>query len=254
MAEIEEHVASLRVPVSGPVITGWGTGLNGAGSVPAFSNLYAQAVSDLDAATTPTTAAPATAATAAPASTLLGALAALDASATSLALATAASGATARGKIGGFGAIAVPGSLRPYGNGRVPAEALTPIGIGNHRLWGPAAESFKQMTAAARADGVEIGVGSTYRTYDEQVRNVERVGLYSQGGWAAEPGTSNHGWGLAVDVKVDDRGQRWLRENGWRYGFVEAVPREPWHWEYRPAQSGALSSVAAPSQRAQFSR
>ena len=28
----------------------------------------------------------------------------------------------------------------------------------------------------------------------------------------------------------------WVRENAPRFGWVEAVPREPWHWEYRPHQ------------------
>ncbi len=30
-----------------------------------------------------------------------------------------------------------------------------------------------------------------------------------------------------------------MRENGWRNGFVEDVPREPWHWTYRPAGNGS---------------
>jgi hypothetical protein len=33
-----------------------------------------------------------------------------------------------------------------------------------------------------------------------------------------------------------------MRENGWRYGFVEDTPREPWHWGFRPA--GGTASVA----------
>ena len=56
-------------------------------------------------------------------------------------------------------------------------------------------------------------------------------------GWslAATPGKSNHGWGLAVDLELDDRAQAWMRENAHNYGFVEDVAREPWHWGYRPA-------------------
>jgi LAS superfamily LD-carboxypeptidase LdcB len=63
-------------------------------------------------------------------------------------------------------------------------------------------------------------------------------GLYADGGLAAVPGTSNHGWGLAVDVDTDQAGaQQWMQANGHRFGFVEAVRREPWHWEFRPAQA-----------------
>ena len=67
-----------------------------------------------------------------------------------------------------------------------------------------------------------------------QVDLARRKGLYSNGGLAAAPGTSNHGWGLAVDLDVDTRSHTWLADNGWRYGFVEDTPRERWHWAYRP--------------------
>jgi D-alanyl-D-alanine carboxypeptidase len=136
---------------------------------------------------------------------------------------------------GQYGPLQPPSALLAYGNGRVPAGALTPIGDGTHRLHAPAAHAFEQMSAAARADGIAVGVTDSYRSYDAQVRLAEEKGLYSQGGLAAEPGTSNHGWGLALDLDLDDRAQAWMRSNGWRYGFVEDTPREPWHWTYRPA-------------------
>ncbi len=132
------------------------------------------------------------------------------------------------------GPIDVPAELARYGNGRIPAAALTPIGIGNHRLWGPAAESFRQLLQDAAADGIRIGVTDSYRSYDEQVDLAARKGLYSEGGLAARPGTSNHGWGLALDLDLDERALAWMRQHGWMYGFVETVPREPWHWEFRP--------------------
>jgi hypothetical protein len=127
---------------------------------------------------------------------------------------------------------AVPAELQQYGNGRVPAEALAEIGIGRHRLWAPAAEAFAAMRSAAAADGVEIGVTDSYRSYDEQVDLAQRKGLYKNGGLAAVPGTSQHGWGRALDVDVDPAGLAWMRENAPRFGWVEPVPREPWHWEF----------------------
>jgi LAS superfamily LD-carboxypeptidase LdcB len=67
---------------------------------------------------------------------------------------------------------------------------------------------------------------------------VDRKGLYSNGGYGAVPGTSNHGWGLAVDIDVTSPStMAWVRANAYRFGFVEAVPREPWHWEFRPQQA-----------------
>jgi LAS superfamily LD-carboxypeptidase LdcB len=91
------------------------------------------------------------------------------------------------------------------------------------------------MRADAAASGVQIGVTDSYRDYGTQVSLAQRKGLYSQGGLAAAPGSSNHGWGMALDLDLDGAAQSWMRENAWRYGFVEDTPREPWHWGYRPA-------------------
>ena len=129
----------------------------------------------------------------------------------------------------------VPVALRAHGNGRVPASALSEVGgLDGHRLWTPAARSLEALRAAAARDGVRIGVTDSYRPYDVQVDLARRKGLYSQGGLAAVPGTSDHGWGIAVDLDLDDRAQAWMRTHAGRYGFVEDVPREPWHWAYRP--------------------
>ena len=131
------------------------------------------------------------------------------------------------------GEVTAPPDLRSYGNGRIPAAALTSVGIGHHRLAGPAARGFIAMTEEAASSGIHIGVTDSYRNYDQQVDLARRKGLYSQGGLAATPGTSNHGWGLAVDLDLDARGQAWMRSNAGRYGFVEDTPREPWHWAYQ---------------------
>jgi hypothetical protein len=136
---------------------------------------------------------------------------------------------------GDYGKLVPPAELAAYGNGRIPGAALQPIGEGDHRLWGPAATAFRQLRADAAAAGVDIGITDSYRDYDTQVSLARRKGLYSQGGLAATPGSSNHGWGMAVDLDLDDSAQVWMRENAWRYGFVEDTPREPWHWGYRPA-------------------
>ena len=140
-------------------------------------------------------------------------------------------------QIGGYGPLHPPAELLHYGNGRIPANKLTPIGINGHRLYGPAAAAFGRMRAAAAHAGVNIGVTDSYRSYAQQVELAHRKGLYANGGLAATPGKSNHGWGLALDLNVKANGMAWLRQNGGRFGFAEAVPREPWHWEYRPNQT-----------------
>ncbi|WP_062382435.1 M15 family metallopeptidase [Demequina iriomotensis] len=128
----------------------------------------------------------------------------------------------------------VPVALAGYGNGRIPAEALSPITGSSQRMWGPAAEQLNRLMADASADGVTIGVTDGYRDYDTQVSLAASKGLYSQGGLAAEPGTSQHGWGLAADLSLDSTALAWMREHAADYGFVEAVPRESWHWEFQP--------------------
>lgn len=139
--------------------------------------------------------------------------------------------------VGGYGKMPVPDVLRALGNGKIPPSALIEISQGGHRLYAPAAASWNNMVAAARAEGIELRLTDSYRDYDEQVDLVRRKGLYSQGGLAATPGTSNHGWGMAVDADVTDpRTRNWLQVNGPRFGWVESVPREPWHWEFRPHQ------------------
>lgn len=135
----------------------------------------------------------------------------------------------------GLGGIAVPPGLAPYGNGQIPREALHPIAQSGHRLWAPAAQAWDDLVDAAAQAGFELRITDSYRSYEEQVDLARRKGLYANGGLAAVPGTSNHGWGLAVDADVRDPALlEWLRQNGPAFGWVERVPREPWHWEFRP--------------------
>ncbi|MEU7902229.1 M15 family metallopeptidase [Actinoplanes sp. NPDC049118] len=128
----------------------------------------------------------------------------------------------------------IPTELAGYGNGKIPANALAKVGDTGHKLWAPAAESLNRMIADAKAQGVKIGITDSYRSYGEQVDVARRKGLYSQGGLAAKPGTSEHGWGMATDLDLNNKAQAWMRANGEKYGFVENTPREPWHWAFKP--------------------
>lgn len=152
---------------------------------------------------------------------------------TALAPAAAPAAASHAGHVHGGHVDGPPPELAQYGNGKIPAAALAEIGRGNHRLYAPAAQAFQAMEAAAAADGVTIGVTDSYRSYEEQVDLVRRKGLYSEGGLAARPGTSDHGWGLSLDLDLNSTAQAWMRANGARFGFVEDVPREPWHWTFQ---------------------
>ncbi len=141
---------------------------------------------------------------------------------------------SASGKTYRLNSEGVPTDLAAYGNGKIPAGALAKVGDTGHKLWAPAAESLTKLIADAKRDGVSIGITDSYRSYDEQVDLARRKGLYSQGGLAAKPGTSEHGWGMAADLDLDGKALSWMRENASRYGFDENVPRESWHWAYKP--------------------
>ena len=141
----------------------------------------------------------------------------------------------ARRSPGSYSTITLPTTLLGMKNGRLPAVALEAIGQGEHRLERTAAVAFRRMETAAAHDGVTLTVSDSYRSLTEQQQTAASVGLYREGGLAAVPGTSNHGWGLSIDIDLDPRAQRWLRANADRFGFAEDVVREPWHYTYRPA-------------------
>lgn len=145
-----------------------------------------------------------------------------------------AGGTSAADKTYKLNSKGIPADLAAYGNGKIPANALEKVGDTNHKLWAPAAESLNKMIGDAKRDGVTIGITDSYRPYEEQVDLARRKGLYSQGGLAAKPGTSEHGWGMAADLDLNAKALTWMRQNGEKYGFDENVPRESWHWAYKP--------------------
>jgi len=132
------------------------------------------------------------------------------------------------------GAFATARAMPPSGsNGLLDASTLVPIGHG-HMLQADAARAFLAMGYAIEADlGIDLSdrVSDSYRTYEAQVDVAARKGLYSQGGLAATPGTSQHGYGLAVDLDTSGGVGEWLTDHAEQFGF-RTIPREPWHWEF----------------------
>lgn len=116
-------------------------------------------------------------------------------------------------------------------NGRLSMSELKEIAQG-HFLRPDAAQKFFAMKDAARRDGINLSINNAYRSYEQQVAMANKYGLYSRGGRAAVPGTSNHGWGTAIDLNVSSNtaALNWLRKNAANFGFRN-IPREPWHWE-----------------------
>ncbi|AEG42927.1 D-alanyl-D-alanine carboxypeptidase family protein [Isoptericola variabilis] len=133
------------------------------------------------------------------------------------------------------------GSLDGFRNGRIPASALCPLEFApGHLLRCDAAEQLTRLSEAYEAKfGVPIPITDSYRSYEAQVAvRAAKPHL------AAVPGTSNHGWGIAVDLSYPISSGRsaeyvWLRVNGPDYGWDNpawARPNgskpEPWHFEF----------------------
>jgi hypothetical protein len=157
----------------------------------------------------------------------------------------AAQAAAARRAASAGGPIATcnGGSVSGYSNGQLPMSALCPLwDAPGMMLQARATAAFDRMSQAfARAFGEPLCVTSSYRTYAKQVE------LYATmpAGYAAVPGTSNHGWGLAVDlcggVQVDYSPEHeWLMNNAAEFSWFHPSwalpggpgPHEPWHWEF----------------------
>jgi hypothetical protein len=92
------------------------------------------------------------------------------------------------------------------------------------------------MNVEARSRGLQIvptGSKSSYRTYAQQ-QELYRAYLSGMGNLAAKPGTSNHGWGLAVDV-ASQAMRAMIDRIGGKYGWAKKwsdAPTEWWHIKY----------------------
>jgi hypothetical protein len=124
-----------------------------------------------------------------------------------------------------------------YSDGLIPSSELCSI-IGGGQLRPDAAVAFNRMSQAYHQQfGSYLCISDSYRSYAAQVAIFRQ-----RPSFAAVPGTSNHGWGLAVDLGcgVQNYGSaqyRWMTQHAGAFGWVHpswAVhnPFEPWHWEF----------------------
>ena len=121
---------------------------------------------------------------------------------------------------------------------------------------------LKAMMDDARADGIDIGIISAWRSYSTQkILFDDKVKRLMDSGYSKEaaekeaatcialPGSSEHHTGLAVDFNVtsqsfeNSKTFKWLKENAENYGFIMRYPSdkmditggiiyEPWHWRF----------------------
>ena len=156
-----------------------------------------------------------------------------------------------------------PTSIKGMTNGQIPSNVMEPCGIRSFVLQREAARSMRALVKKARRDGIPLSATGTYRSYQGQVtlfykrfdntpRNTRKRFWQGKNWWlkvnrygnpvagAAVPGTSNHGWGLAVDFSVRNKlGQEkplnaaaldWLAKNGPSFGWWNTASDENWHW------------------------
>jgi len=152
-------------------------------------------------------------------------------------------------------------STTGYQNGKLPDNVLCALPFApGHRLRCDAAASVVMLNSAFQARfGRAIPVTDSYRTLEAQVRlSITKPTL------AARPGTSQHGWGLALDLGSPistglSAEYYWLRENGPQYGWdnpewarLTGSKPEPWHFEFFAGGAGGTSSGLSAAELAQY--
>ncbi|EPY2274608.1 M15 family metallopeptidase [Clostridium sporogenes] len=125
------------------------------------------------------------------------------------------------------------------------------------RLRRVASEALEKLFHEAENENIILLGVSGYRSYNYQV-NVYNNSVYRNGQqhaykYVAQPGSSEHQTGLAMDIVsteytnldenfVNTRAYKWLKENCYKYGFIIRYPKEkenitgynfePWHIRY----------------------
>lgn len=138
-------------------------------------------------------------------------------------------------------------------NGQLPAALLATVPWDTaERLRPSALADLLRLNAAFRARfGHNLIINESYRDLARQKAYYKNPP--SGVGTAAWPGTSNHGWGLALDLRLTAAEYAWMRTNAPRYGWVNPLwahdgrgVEEPWHWEHATAES-VIPDVIAPA-------
>lgn len=133
--------------------------------------------------------------------------------------------------------MASNGNLPNYMLGNIPGGKLRKDAA---RHWNAMHKEIKDKT------GIDIrptGPRSTYRSlyWQKYFWSLYQSG---RGNLAAVPGTSNHGWGLAVDVATPQMAElvnKYGAKYGWQKNWSDA-PSEWWHFRWREGNYGIKAS------------
>ncbi|MDD2634327.1 MAG: M15 family metallopeptidase [Bacteroidales bacterium] len=128
-------------------------------------------------------------------------------------------------------------------------------------------DPFIEMFEAAAKEGVNLGIISSYRSYETQAwlwnsryanssNSTEAAKLALK--YIAMPGTSRHHWGTDIDMfstrlnffetEEGKKAYKWMCENAANYGFYQVYTKnrttgyneEKWHWTFNPVSKEFL--------------
>jgi hypothetical protein len=128
-----------------------------------------------------------------------------------------------------------------FANGQLPTSTLCSLPFApGHKLRADAAVRLIRLNEVYKGRfGVDLCLTDSYRSLASQYSVAAR-----KPGLAARPGTSEHGWGLAIDVcggpdQLGSSRRTWFLANAPAFGWNNpdwARPGgskpEPWHWEF----------------------
>lgn len=146
----------------------------------------------------------------------------------------------------------------PYEDAK-PSELEAITADGSIKMRSTAAVKFRQMQAAAKADGINLTPISGFRDTQAQeqlffgVKEQRSQDAAQRAEVSAPPGYSEHHTGYAIDIGDADvpathaepefastSAFRWLKQNALKYSFElsfppdnkQGVSYEPWHWRF----------------------
>lgn len=146
----------------------------------------------------------------------------------------------------GTPSLAIAGAWGGYKNGEIPASALAAIPWTPSRtLRTDARDAVVTLNKAFLAKfGTNLAVNEGYRNLENQKKEKDYWTGQGHPEYAATPGTSNHGWALAMDIGVgrtdwNNPVYLWMKSNAPQHGWTHPAGAEPggsypeaWHWEF----------------------
>lgn len=147
--------------------------------------------------------------------------------------------------------------LQKYNEATILERAEVGVDGREHLLVPMAAQAWRQLKAAALADGIDLFIVSAFRSVERQIEVVQRkleagIAIEDILTVCAPPGFSEHHTGCAVDLSTsgspaleiefaETSAYTWLNKHASEFGYYLSYPidnpqgyqYEPWHWCYK---------------------